>query len=176
MSVTPENIIESCKEHRLMSPQCLREAETELAALRAENARLFNACVKMEHEIQQVVGKALGYPWFKDDQKNFPCSIEADGVCVGEHVAVTLADEAAATIADLRRQLAEADARTAKAVEEEREACAKIVEETSLPEELDDSWDGRRGVKGPNIIAKATMKYGDSIAAAIRERGSKGGA
>lgn len=48
-----------------------------------------------ENDITQLLGKALGYPWYKDDQKNFPGATEADGVCVGEHVAVTLAAEIA---------------------------------------------------------------------------------
>jgi hypothetical protein len=46
-------------------------------------------------EIEQILGKALGFPWFKDDQKNFPNTTEADGVCVGEHTAWTLAKIAA---------------------------------------------------------------------------------
>lgn len=32
------------------------------------------------HEIEQILGKALDYPWFKDDQENFPGSTKADGV------------------------------------------------------------------------------------------------
>lgn len=52
-------------------------------------------CIKEFHEIEQILGKALGYPWYKDDQKNWPDATEDDGVCVGEHVAVTLAMEAA---------------------------------------------------------------------------------
>lgn len=46
-------------------------------------------------EVEQILGKALGYPWYKDDQKNFPNSTEADGVCVGEHVPSSIAMEAA---------------------------------------------------------------------------------
>jgi hypothetical protein len=49
-------------------------------------------------EICQILGRALGYPWFKDDQMNFPGATEANGVCVGDHVAVTLAMEAARKI------------------------------------------------------------------------------
>ena len=46
------------------------------------------------HEAEQVLGQASGYyPWFKDDQKNFPGATEKDGVCVGEHTVVTLAME-----------------------------------------------------------------------------------
>ena len=45
--------------------------------------------------IEQLAGKALGYPWFKDDQKNFPGATEADGVCIGEHVAYTIVKQLA---------------------------------------------------------------------------------
>lgn len=62
-------------------------------------------CAKTEHEIKQVLGKALGnYPWYKDDQKNFPGATDADGVCVGEHVAETIAEEAANVIVQLKEQ------------------------------------------------------------------------
>lgn len=56
---------------------------------------------KVNEEISQTLGKALGYPWFKDDQKNFPEATEENGVCVGDHVAETLAREAAKRIAYL---------------------------------------------------------------------------
>jgi len=46
--------------------------------------------------VDQVLGKALGYPYYCSDQKNFPGSTVADGVCTGEHVPESLADEAAA--------------------------------------------------------------------------------
>jgi hypothetical protein len=46
----------------------------------------------------------LGYPWFKDDQKNFPGADESCGVCVGDHVAETLAMEAATEIERLRKE------------------------------------------------------------------------
>lgn len=64
------------------------------------------ACVRAERllytmerqEIEQVLGKALGYPWFKDDPKNFPNATADDGVCVGDNVPITLALEAAAKL------------------------------------------------------------------------------
>jgi hypothetical protein len=46
-----------------------------------------------EEVIGQLAGKALGYPWFKDDQQNFPGATEAEGVCIGEHVAETIVQE-----------------------------------------------------------------------------------
>lgn len=61
--------------------------------------------VKDENQIQQVLGRALGFPWYKDDQENFPGSTEADGVCVGDHVAATLAADAAERIVALETAL-----------------------------------------------------------------------
>lgn len=57
---------------------------------------------KQDAEIQQLLGVALGYPRYCDDPTNFPDSTETDGVCVGEHVSVTLAAEIAAKIKALR--------------------------------------------------------------------------
>lgn len=63
-----------------------------------------------EHEeIMQVLGKALGYPYFCHDQKNFPGTTEADGVAVGEHVPVTIAIEAARHIGELQFTLQKAN-------------------------------------------------------------------
>ena len=70
-----------------------------------ENADLRAAISKSQDDIEQTLGRALGYPWFKDDQKNFPGATDADGVCVGDHVAESLAMEAASKISDLRAQL-----------------------------------------------------------------------
>lgn len=76
----------------------LAEKDDELSRLRESHIW---AC----HEVEQILGKALGYPWYKDDQKNFPGTTEADGVCFGEHVPETLAQEAAQKIRTLRRLL-----------------------------------------------------------------------
>jgi hypothetical protein len=56
-------------------------------------------------EIDQMCGKALGYPWYKDDLKNFPSATEADGVCTGEHVAVSIVAELAHRYERLHRQV-----------------------------------------------------------------------
>jgi hypothetical protein len=72
--------------------------------------RLRAACSRQNEEICQVLGKALGYPWFKDDPANFPDATEEHGVCVGDHVAESLADEAAKRIERLERALAETKA------------------------------------------------------------------
>lgn len=78
----------------------LLRADLSICAQQRDEARervafLEHAFAKQNQEIEQTCGKALGYPWFKDDQKNFPGATEADGVCVGEHVAETIVAELA---------------------------------------------------------------------------------
>jgi hypothetical protein len=88
----------------------LRRVLAQLAALQFQ-------LVGYQHEHNeagQVAGKALGYPWFKDDQKNFPDATEADGVCIGEHTNLTIVEELSAALStaqtridDLESQLEE---------------------------------------------------------------------
>jgi len=82
----------------------------------AELARLRYACRKNDNDIEQVLGRALGYPRYCDDQINFPGSTDADGVCVGDQVAASLAMQAADRIKALTAELeqARADADTWK--------------------------------------------------------------
>lgn len=61
---------------------------------------------KSHEEICQTLGRALNYPAFADDQKNFPGATDEDGVCVGDHVAETLAMEAADKIGELNEIIA----------------------------------------------------------------------
>jgi len=75
-----------------------------LQAARREAAELRIAFDREDGEICQTLGKALGYPWFKDDQKNFPGATEENGVCVGDHVAASIAAEAAKAIARIKRE------------------------------------------------------------------------
>jgi hypothetical protein len=59
-------------------------------------ARYLNASAATMHCIEQTAAQAIGtYPWYKDDQKNFPGSTEMDGVCIGEHVTETIVAELA---------------------------------------------------------------------------------
>lgn len=85
----------------------LNALTADLATARRDHAELLDASVRSSFEIEQTLGKALGYPWYKDDQKNFPGATEADGVCVGDHVPESLALEAAERIATARRVEAE---------------------------------------------------------------------
>jgi hypothetical protein len=57
----------------------------------AEIARLRVGLSRQSDEICQTLGAALGYPRYCDDQENFPDATESDGVCVGEHVAESIA-------------------------------------------------------------------------------------
>lgn len=75
----------------------------------AELARLRAACQKNDNDIEQILGRALGYPRYCDDQINFPGSTDADGVCVGDQVAASLAMQASDLVAQLRAALAEAE-------------------------------------------------------------------
>ena len=65
---------------------------------------LKNSITKNEDSICQTLGKALGYPWYKDDLKNFPDATDADGVCVGDHVAASIAMTAANKIDELEAE------------------------------------------------------------------------
>lgn len=82
-----------------------------VADLLAENARLIQGARSQADEVMQTLGKVLGYPWFKDDQTNFPGATEADGICPGDHIAETMAAEAAEAIARLTREVEEVRAR-----------------------------------------------------------------
>lgn len=81
----------------------LEEAAREIDRLTRFIERAKKLSAQDNAEIEQILGKVLGYPWYKDDQKNFPGATEADGVCVGEHLPVTLAVEAAKEIERLRK-------------------------------------------------------------------------
>jgi uncharacterized coiled-coil DUF342 family protein len=72
---------------------------------RAEVERLRRSFSECDNRIQQELGKAIGYPWYKDSQEHFPGATESNGVCVGDHVGETLAIEAASKIRELRAEV-----------------------------------------------------------------------
>ena len=78
-----------------------QEAEKQIIGLQGKVKFYKDACIKMADEVSQTLGKVLGYPWYKDDQKTFPNAVEADGVCVGDAVAESLAEQAANRIKEL---------------------------------------------------------------------------
>jgi hypothetical protein len=65
--------------------------EERLQALEKERGRLLHAVVKQGYDIEQILGKALGYP------SGYPDVSEVDdgSVCVMDHTPETLAMEAA---------------------------------------------------------------------------------
>lgn len=73
----------------------LFEASLRLEQLSEKIMRLREGLLGQNQSIEQTCGKVLGYPWFKDDQKNFPGATEKDGVSVGDHVAETIVSELA---------------------------------------------------------------------------------
>jgi len=66
-----------------------------IRALQEKLHRYSQGYIKELREAEQVAGKALGYPYYKDDLKNFPDCNEEDGVCTGEHTPVTIVMELA---------------------------------------------------------------------------------
>jgi hypothetical protein len=73
-------------------------------------AKLEDGIARESHDIEQSLGIALGYPWYKDDPKNFPDATEESGVCVGEHVPASIAAEAARRITELEAVIADLEA------------------------------------------------------------------
>lgn len=82
----------------------LKGTEQQLAEARELLARLREAWSRENDEIEQILGRALGFPRYCDDQRNFPGATEADGVCVGPQVAITLAQDASDRIRSLESQ------------------------------------------------------------------------
>jgi len=83
----------------------LFEASLRLEQLSEKIIRLREGLLGQNQNIEQTCGKVLGYPWFKDDQKNFPGATEKDGVCVGDHVAETIAAELARKYTEAQKRI-----------------------------------------------------------------------
>ena len=69
------------------------------------NDHLKAAITKTNDSVCQTLGKVLGYPWYKDDLKTFPYATGDKGVCVGDHVAESIAMEAAKELDELKLKL-----------------------------------------------------------------------
>lgn len=69
-----------------------------------------DAYKREQDEIEQAIGAVLGYPRYCDDPANFPDASEADGVCVGEHTAVTQVTEMVAKLDAANARIAELEA------------------------------------------------------------------
>jgi hypothetical protein len=137
---------------RLRSPEVFIDMggmTSPVARLAADEIeRLRMGYTTLNDEVCQRLGKALGYPWFKDDQENFPGATEESGVCTGEHVAETIAAEAARRISSLEAELDEAIQRgndwcdQARKLRDERDrlrwALKKIARDRLLDTEMEE--------------------------------------
>jgi hypothetical protein len=79
-----------------------------IEALEKADRDLRLAFAKHNQEVCQELGKALKFPWFKDDQKNFPGATEEHGVIIGDDVPETMAVYAARRIEALEKAQADA--------------------------------------------------------------------
>jgi hypothetical protein len=92
-----EDIEDASMEHHL----------TYINFLQGENKRILDAVAKESFEIEQTLAQEIGsYPWYVNDQKNFPGATAKDGVCVGDHVPASLAAEAVGQMRKMRLALA----------------------------------------------------------------------
>ncbi len=109
------------EERNMTRDQLLKDYARIVDEQREEIASLNKRVVKMLkefQEIEQILGKALNYPWFKDDQETFPNATEADGV-VSTGPTWLVATEAADKIKELQEQLDQHNARVHKLTLEE---------------------------------------------------------
>jgi hypothetical protein len=96
-------------------------------ALQAEVEALRGSLAKSNDIICQTLGKVLGFPWYKDDLDLFPGATESAGVCIGDHVAETMAVQAADRIRHLDSRL-QIDTLNPNRREHIVQQAAKIVE------------------------------------------------
>jgi len=87
------------------------------------------------HQIEQILGKALGYPWYKDDPKNFPNATEADGVCVAPNTAASLAMH----VADRIKMMDIRELDKQRIIDEQREDIASLKESVEYYSDLADN-------------------------------------
>lgn len=66
-----------------------------------------SALKSLEEESCQILGRALGFPIYCEDQKNFPGTTAADGVCTGPYTSLVLCDMVIARLAESQAQVAE---------------------------------------------------------------------
>lgn len=115
-----------------------------LVRLQAEQdtERRIDEITAAEARMEQLLAQALGcFPWYKDDQDNFPDATEDDGVCVGDLVLEDLAQMAASWI-KRHRALAEIAHRCARDFSAENEVrLAETVMQTYPRKEEADGGD-----------------------------------
>lgn len=107
MSDTPrtDRLINDCNAWPFWPIEHARELERELNAANLRIYHITDGFRREQNDIEQTCGKALGYPRFCDDQKAFPGSTDADGVCIGDHVAASIAAELANKYAEAMERI-----------------------------------------------------------------------
>ena len=134
----------------------------EIAELRVKVERYRTTCISMDHEIVQTLGKALGgYPWFKDDQKNFPGATEADGI-LGPDTAEVAADIAAERIKSLRQEVTELRADFTKS-QAKAEVVPELVE--ALQVTVGRTYHEASLVISPNELLQMPVRWADYLKA-----------
>ena len=98
--------------------------------------------------VEQYLGKALGYPQYKDDQEHFPGATEKDGVCVGEHTPTSIAQEAGKRIFELEAQLSQKD----EVLEFQLRTIKSLVEGEGVERHLEEYLKGKEGHVAPTIL------------------------
>lgn len=94
------NYLLKAKERGVLFGLLFRELESVISPDSFDNVQ--EVYMKQElNYVDQVLGKALGYPKYSDDPANFPTATEQDGVCTGDNAPGTLALEAASLIRKL---------------------------------------------------------------------------
>ena len=77
----------------------------------SETKRMADAFAKELYEIEQTLGKVLGFPWRYKNQDVFPGATEEDGIETGHLQPVDIAYLAAKEITNLRQEVAALKAR-----------------------------------------------------------------
>jgi len=73
----------------------LRKRDVQRAEAILQRDHYKSACIQMQHEVCQTLGKALGFPMYKDDQVVFPGADDSTGYFTEPHTAETMAELAA---------------------------------------------------------------------------------
>ena len=94
--------------------------------LTAERDRYKHAAITTEHEVEQILGKALGYPVYGPDMGGGP------DVCVGDHVASSLASQAVDRLTHLTAERDQVAELYAKALETEERLRAALKAQAAL--------------------------------------------
>lgn len=112
---------------------------------------------RMIHEVEQSLGKALGYPELYPDAS----AVDDGTVCTGDHVPESLAAEAAACLVTQRNELHEL-----------RHSLALTQNNVELQQQrFEREWERAQGLQGAlNLNCETAIKLGAMLETALQER------